>query len=852
MGNQTSLPLDSLPSTQQARSQSKKASISLLPFATQTSSAPPAWRRASEPSILPRRKSLLRKNTRRRSDEERMKAQSELEREVPRLVIEEGGGMRTSEDEGDGLLIRIGGRKFSRAEPVDTEDALEALERITRAASFSATTPKEIASFSTTIAKKEPLTQPPPFSFDLNYRLDSPRQPLMSSPALQPIPRTPRPEPDLSPFDSPASRHPLSPTSHWSESSACGETPPQSFNSFRNSVNVSKTLHRYSNLFASSGDSSPSPSDSIVDLPIAQSTTRSKLGSMWKGHRGGKKSKSRDLGKIVVVKAERLGSARYSELREAAEQAAATRTNSVSSGFPSSPSADEAGSFASASSQLDRASWIQLDIAPTSTTSSSPSARRHSSPDPQLAHLVAASPKLAFAGPEEDIFVPFDSEPPSSLFVNPSPVKSSSRLPLGHPAANHHNRFAPRLTPPSAIPRPRLTEFSRSSSFTSAHRSSAYTTTSRHSVVSEVESNSSALQATVHQGFRTSRAGSLSIPIAESSTTEPVPLSTNSIPSRAYEFPPLPIRRFSVASIVERRPSCVSTASFPRSDSAECPRTVAGRQLSITSTFFSHPPSPEESMPPLPTTHPAFDFGNYSLAGKAPSRRSSRADVSPDSPSKRTSPSLNRQHRPPSLDLTLRESRPSTPNSLPPLTSTTSTSFSSRSSVDPAHSLRVPARPFGRLSLEQPDAALLSLATPFPSTKPPEVINFGNFSLDYRPALPLPLPSPPRHLSPMTPSDEDAHYSEVYSSVPDPPTHFANLNEFNWNRASAADALDGSSPTFLQLEDRRETYPRSNSHSQSTNKRQNVFDALVQQAMDRVEPRKRGLSKEEVEIWLGV
>ncbi|GAA5842776.1 hypothetical protein JCM5353_007538 [Sporobolomyces roseus] len=850
MGNQSSVPLDPLPTSHHIRSQSKKASISSLPLSAQP--APPAWRRASEPSVLPRRKSLLRKNTRRRSDEERLKAQSTLEGNVPRLVIGEGGGgARTIEDEGEGLLIRIGGRKFSRAEPVDTEDALEALERITRAASFSATTTREMESNMTPLAKKKPSAEAPRFSFDVNYRLDSPRQPFVSSPALQPIPSVPQQQIELSPFDSPASRNPLSPTSHWSESSACGETPPPTFNSFRNSVNVSKTLHRYSNLFASSGDSSSSPNDSIIDLSIPQHTTRSKLGNILKGHRGGKKSKSRDLGKIVVVKAERLGSARYSELREAADQAAATRSNSASSGFPSSPSADEGASFASASSQLDRASWIQLDIAPASTAPSSPSARRHSSPDPQLAHLVAASPKLAFAGPEEDIFVPFDSEPSSSLFANPSPVKSSNRLPIGHPAANHHNRFAPQPAPLSAIPRPRLAEFGRTSSFTSAHRSSAYTTASRQSIVSEVESNSSALQATVHQGFRTSRAGSMSVPLAESAPPEPLPLPANVIPTQGYEFPPSPIRRFSVASIVERRPSCVSTASFPRSDSVECPRTVVGRQLSITSTFYSQPNSPEESTPPLPTSRPDFSFGNYSLSGKAPSRRSSRVDVSPETTSKRTSPSLNRQHRPPSLDLTLRETRPSTPSSLPPLTSTTSTSFSSRSSVDPSHSLQVPTRPFGRLSLEQPDAALLSLSTPFPPSKPHESINFGNFSLDYRPTLPLP-PSSSHNLSPTTPYDEEIHFAfPPKPDSPKPPTPFASLNEFNWNRASAADALHGSSPTVVQLEDRRETYPRSNSHSHSTNKRQNVFDALVQQAMNRVEPRKRGMSKEEVEIWLG-
>jgi len=549
---------------------------------------------------------------------------------------------------------------------------------------------------------------------------------------------------------------------------------------------------------------------------------------MWKGQRGKKtKGKGKGIGEIVVVKAERVGSTRYSELRAAAGSASDARSSSRSSSFPTSPDVDSglATSSSRSSPQVDRASWIQLEPSSSLVRPPSSSSRRHSSPDPQLANLVAASPKLAFAGPQDNIFVPIESGT-SHFAMNRAPAKVSSRLPSGHPAAYHLSRFnhQQRRSPPLPTRRPRFSEFSRTSSYTSAHRSSAYTTNSRHSVVSEADSSSSALQATVQQGFRTSRIGSISMPLSEIVPTEPLPQPLPT-PPQGVPNPISPSRRPSAISASwnpSRRPSQASALSFPRSESPECPRTVGGRQLSITSTFFGgdSPPTQDSSPPPLPLPRQGLDFKGYSMSAGNSTKRTSR---------------------PPSLDLDLIDGRSSTPNSLPPLTSATSATFSTRSSMDPCPSLRVPTRPHGRLSLEQPDLALSSLSKPLPPVQPHEAIDFGNFSLGSR----VPLPPLPGNVSPTVSSDREWALDRERKGGGK--TIQSQFKDYSWNRASAGDARTTSSA----LEDRRETYPRS---SPPRSHKQNVFDTLVQQAMDRdglLKERKRGLSREEVSIWLG-
>lgn len=879
MGNNASIPVDEAsgfgnpPAPQPPLARVKKSSLPALPSQHDAPIAHTGWRRASEPIVLPRRKSFLRRNNRRRSDEnkEHDVQSPPAERAVPMLKIDEGPqSHRSSRDSSDGLLIRVGERKFSRAEPVDTVDALEALERITRAASFSAPSNKASETGLGLMTRDEAKTSRPtvPFSFDVNYRLDSPgkTKTFTPSPALQPFPVMQ--QNDVSPHESPAGRFPLSPISHWSDSSACGLTPPQTFQSFRNSVNLPKTINRYSNLFLSSSTAStPSPQASSIDLAETRSPAKSKLGGLWKSQRKAKgtgKGRGKVVGEIVMVKAERVGSSRYSELRAAADSASDARSSSRSSSMPTSPEHGNQAPLppARTSPGLDRASWIELEPDSTAARPRSRNARRHSSPDPQLAKLVAASPKLAFAGPLDNIFVPLDSATPLHP-VNPTPVKTSTRLPRGHPAAYHQDRFNGRRSPPIAIRRPRFLESSRTSSYMSAHRASVYTNNSRHSVLSEVESTSSALQATVQQGFRTSRVGSIAIPLSEVVAVEP-PSRPFPLPQSASNETQYGARRSSAASEgwnSSRRPSQASALSFPRSNSPECPRTVTGRKLSLTSTLFGDSPSSQESTPPPVPVAPSFD--GYSL----------------EMPPRQTAV---RQSPPQPLDLDLPGARSTTPNSLPPLSATSAATVSTRSSSsDRRPSLQVPAaRPYGRLSLEQPDFALSALSKPLPCRNVDETttIDFGNFSLvPHRPP-----PPPPRHhqqLGNVSPTMATAAVV-VSSSSPsrlqggqvsssfENQTRKPNFALYSWNRASADDAVrlpSSSAPLILGGGEgkRRETYPRVDATTTTTSGGQhNVFDTLVQRSIvegrlvvereqQQQHQRKRGLSREEVEMWLG-
>ncbi|GAA6018075.1 hypothetical protein JCM11491_003309 [Sporobolomyces phaffii] len=862
MGNNASTPVSdaTLDSTvAQARPRIKKSSLPSLPSSSlAVPPQPAAWRRASEPSILPRRKSFLRKTSRRRSDENRAPDELDAERpEVPKLVIGEGDACdRVSEDSYEGMMIRVAGRKFSRADPVDTEDALDALERITRAASFSAPSATETGlGLMTKGESKQGRATAVPFSFDVNYRLDSPRAAttFVPSPALQPYPAA-HAQTDISPFDSPIPRLPLSPQSHWSDSSACGLTPPQTFQSFRNSVNLTKTINRYSNLFVSSGESTPSPPDSIIDSQNHRSPARTKLGGLWRGHRGKKSSgQGRELGDIVVVRAERVGSSRYSELRSAAGRATELRRSMASSSFPTSPDVGEMAtrSASSSSSRLDHASWMQLDSARAQDRSPTSPSRRHSSPDPQLANFVAASPVLAFASPEDNIFVPFGTDSPQP--ANPAPVKTSTRLPSGHPAAYHLSRFSNhRQSPPTPTRRPRLVD-SRTSSYNSGHRLSHYTAGSRQSVISEVDSTSSALQATVQQGYRTSRIGSVSVPRTESASSEvfqlPLPYQPSTEEPQVRETP----RRVSISSAgwSARRPSQASALSFPYTDSPDCPRGTGGRHLSITSTFFGgSSSSPDASPPPVPLPRHDFDFKGYSLDSDNPSCRPSRTEVAPEVDPGETAPGSFRRSRPPSPEL--ERARSSTPSSIPALTSATSASFSSRSSMDPCPSLQVPTRPHGRLSLEQPDSALTSLSKPLAvATAHPGTIDFGNFSLDpwnrQRPSRRS--GSVPSRTVGLGPTSRDLGPSVVATDAG------SKLDECSWTRASAGDVVSRTprapAGPSLGLDERRETYP-GNGPSES-GKHSGAFDpSLVHQQLERNYPeRKRGLSKDEVRIWLG-
>ena len=103
-------------------------------------------------------------------------------------------------------------------------------------------------------------------------------------------------------------------------------------------------------------------------------------------------------------------------------------------------------------------------------------------------------------------------------------------------------------------------------------------------------------------------------------------------------------------------------------------------------------------------------------------------------------------------------------------------------------------------------------------------------------------------------------------------TRKPNFALYSWNRASADDAVrlpSSSAPLTLgggggEEGKRRETYPRVDATTTTTSAGQhNVFDTLVQRSIEegrlvverqqqqQQHQRKRGLSREEVEMWLG-
>ncbi|GAA5929227.1 uncharacterized protein JCM15063_004087 [Sporobolomyces koalae] len=839
MGNNPSVPLASTAASLaldggEAAPKKPHTFASVQSQTEPSSAAPPVWRRASEPAALPRRKSILiRKPKNRQGSNERNEVENV--HVVPVLTISEGPKkhddsleIHDSEDDREGLMIRVNGRKFSQEASIALDDVLESLERITRSASTTAisTTGDKMPIFPS--KKGPPRDCTPAFTFDVNYSLNGPQvTSFVASPALHPIPSSNTT--DVSPFDSPPARHPRSPISHWSPSSASGLSPRPMLTPAQAASNIA-AFRPYPILPVTPGTHRAALDDPVIELRASSTasthSSRSRLGGMLKVSRSkSSKRKSREVGKIVVLKAERMGDARYAELARTSNGTPVMNTSSASSSSQPSPAMT---SRSAAPSPATRASWMQLDQPSFQVQHSSPS-------DTQIGSLIPASP-LVTAVEASNLFVPFESE---LLSVDPAPVKVSTRLPYGHPAASYQNRFSSmQRRSPIAVPRPRFSNFSRSSSY----RSSAYTTGSRHSVVSEVESTSSALQATVQQGFRTSRVDSVSIPMAELLAAD-LPSFTLSLPSLEPKLCLATPRRVSIASVpvtVQRRNSEGSALSLPRSDTPEWSHAVGGRRSSITSTLISDgPTSHSAAPPPVPV-----DFGGYSLAAEAPRRRPSLFDVAPETGSRLSPP----------LYLGQREARTSSSSSLPALTSATTTSCSSQSSDGPSSSLQVPpSRPYGRLSLESPDVDLLSLSSPLPSSTPYKTINFDNYSF-LHPKDGVTPRLPPRALSPTAPAYYDLNVISEYTSSPIPPSnqHVPNLNDFGWNRASAGDILHPTPSTCNHRDERRETYPLSHpARTHYAGDKYQMFDSLVHQAMDRLPgQRKRGMSKEEVESWL--
>ncbi|GAA5857893.1 hypothetical protein JCM8547_006019 [Rhodosporidiobolus lusitaniae] len=388
---------------------------------------------------------------------------------TPRLVTGD------DDDDLEGLAIRVGGRKLSRDDPVlpplELHETLEALHEQFKLASLAHST-------SSSSGNAVPLSR-------TKSAPSRPQSGYLAPPARQGA--------------SSSSRDGASPTSAWSDSSVGVPSPHIPFETFRNSLNFSQ-LNRLSHIAPPAPPASAAtPSPTTLSAPSTPRTDTGRSSTSSRGFsllpRRKKRSKSvRERGPIVVVEAHRVGSGRYSMLKEAADAAALTRRMSeaerkasisakqvaeaahargrkastcsidvwesslpipgrrptplgspdlaLSPRFSTTPATlssiyRTAPESAQADARkLNRASWIVLDSAHVQ--------RRRSSNG--LAAYIAASPKLTCASEEDEIFVDLVSTPP----VAPAPAPVESRLPGSHPAS-YHSRFA-HLPPPPPVP----------------------------------------------------------------------------------------------------------------------------------------------------------------------------------------------------------------------------------------------------------------------------------------------------------------------------------------------------------------------------------------------------------------
>lgn len=364
----------------------------------------------------------------------------------------------------EGLAIRVAGRKFSRDDPVrpplELHQTLEALHDKLKRESMLAV----------------------PTSSRLTRTSSAPSRPgsVYETRFLAPPPRPGQPS------GSPSG----SPRSCWSPSSGGTPSPAVPFESFRNSLNGNQ-LKRLSGInFASSPSDASSPaiqsaSPALPRTKSQQPSSSTRGFSLFSRRKTG--STRRNKRPIVVVEAHRVGSDRYSVMKEAADatalvkameeeklvssraskipfgeaKSAKRRSSNVSIDvfdtavpFPGTTQSRVVSPLLSLSPRfsttpialanfyreapenvradarrLNRASWINLE--------SSPRQRRRSSGD--LSAFIAASPELTCATEDDEIFLRLAASPPLDMVPTPLPV--ASPLPASHPAS-FHKRFS--------------------------------------------------------------------------------------------------------------------------------------------------------------------------------------------------------------------------------------------------------------------------------------------------------------------------------------------------------------------------------------------------------------------------
>ncbi|GAA5963774.1 hypothetical protein JCM21900_000827 [Sporobolomyces salmonicolor] len=322
MGQTHSTPSSTVLASPPLSRRPKKDAV-LRPYAD-TPAMPTVWRDAP----TPRRRLLLRRKSRQRilqqleqaARDQQVVARSLADSMPTTLVLRDDMRGPDKDGELEGLMIRVGGRELSRSDPVpDLHDALDALhERFDLAAVTSATSSSSSRRLSLGGHHHLGSTPSIPLCAPFTVKSEDATETLLSLSALT--------------SHSPA-MSPTTPASHWSESSASGLTPLLPFQSFRDSLNLSLTFHRYSAHFTpSSSVGNDSSAKSVVPFDAAPGRSRGGLGSLLKIHAEGmkaKKARARKKGSIVVTGAERIGSGRYSTIR-AAEQAAAARSSTSS------------------------------------------------------------------------------------------------------------------------------------------------------------------------------------------------------------------------------------------------------------------------------------------------------------------------------------------------------------------------------------------------------------------------------------------------------------------------------------------------------------------------------------------
>lgn len=226
-----------------------------------------------------------------------------------------------------------------------------------------------------------------------------------------------------------STRHQKSPVSHWSESSTGEQTPPPSFQAFRNSMTFTGNTKRLSTISSNPrqsvvfGESDGSSTTAVVS---EGSISHNKSLSQTISHgieavKNGKESKRRrkahaaavkKRGPITVVSATRLGSDRYSAMQAASAKEKAEEATEAAVVRPTSDAhVEEQPRNRPVSKRLEDA------------------VIRRSPYAEALSSFIAASPDLTFAAPDAALFD-----------YSPSPRPLIMRHPAGHPGA-HHERF---------------------------------------------------------------------------------------------------------------------------------------------------------------------------------------------------------------------------------------------------------------------------------------------------------------------------------------------------------------------------------------------------------------------------